>query len=618
MEYYPMFSETSFIRRHKILTVLLILVLLIGAWIYKMRRGPYHSYELDFMIPAGGQPSQAPGQLEVGVAKRDITIDFDAHDTWVDGNNNSEYDIWPDTLKPWQKALFSVVNKKFKFYDPEKAAQSGDSYVDKNGNGRFDPVWIAGFNVNRPAKGVNDPQWTRAIALRNNGVTVVMVTLDAIGIYHNDCIAIRKAVNPALNIDHIIFSSTHSHEVPDTMAIWSGPVPVLNYDKSYMASIQQKTIEAIEEAVAALRPADMYCATVQLPREGFVHDSRKPEVLDDNLNLWRFTWPGSQTTIATLVNWGNHPEALGGSNGYLTSDFAHWLRLGLEAGVPEPNGVEGFGGICLYFQGKIGGLANPLHADVPKRDGSGIIEKSSFEKAEHLGYNVAIEAAKALRGPDAWLNETPMLAVAGKTLYAPMAGNFKYGIMLGLIHDGYYWGGYAKTEVNALRVGSALVATVPGELYPEIVVGGIEAKPGRDFELDPVEMPPVRTEKLKFARQAFTLGLANDEIGYIIPKTQWDTQEPFVYGKDQYGEENSGGPEVGPAIHAGMMEMVKRVNASYETQPAAPIPDPAPVAEQVPAAEPASVTPAEPTPTVESTPAVQVAPVPASETAPAP
>ncbi len=562
-----MFSDNSLIRRYKILIALVIILLLIGGVYYSLRRGPYHSYKLDFLIPEGGQASEPLGPLQVGVAKRDITIDFAAHDTWIDGNNNSEYDIWPDTLKPWQKALFSLVNKKFKLYDPEKAARSGDSYADKNGNGRFDPVWVAGFNVNRPAKGVNDPQWTRAIALRNNGVTVVLVTLDAIGIYHNDFIAIRKAVNPALKIDHIIFSCTHSHEVPDTMAIWSGPVPVLNYDESYMDSIRQKTVEAIEEAAAGLRPADMYCATVKLPREGFVHDSRKPEVLDDNLNVWRFTWPGSETTLATLVNWGNHPEALGGDNGYLTSDFVHWVRLGLEEGVPEPNGVAGFGGTCFFFQGKIGGLMNPLHAEVPKRDGSGIAERGSFEKAEHLGYNVAIAAAGALRGPDAWKNEEPMLAVAGKTIYASMTGVFKYGIMLGLIHEGYYWGGYARTEVNALRVGGALVTTAPGELYPEIVVGGIEAKPGRDFEIAPAEVPPVRLEKMRHARQAFTLGLANDEIGYILPKSQWDVEKPYVYDKSQYGEENSGGPEVGPVIHAGMLEMVQRINTTFIEHP---------------------------------------------------
>ncbi|HOC70166.1 MAG TPA: hypothetical protein PKO23_15270, partial [Candidatus Hydrogenedentes bacterium] len=143
-----------------------------------------------------------------------------------------------------------------------------------------------------------------------------------------------------------------------------------------------------------------------------------------------------------------------------------------------------------------------------------------------------------------------------------------YGIMLGLIHEGYYWGGYAKTEVNALRVGDAVVTTAPGELYPEIVVGGIEVKPGRDFEVPAVEVPPVRMEKRRYARQAFTLGLANDEIGYILPKSQWDAEKPYVYEKDQYGEENSGGPEVGPAIHAGMLEMVRRINTTYQHYPA--------------------------------------------------
>ena len=27
------------------------------------------------------------------------------------------------------------------------------------------------------------------------------------------------------------------------------------------------------------------------------------------------------------------------------------------------------------------------------------------------------------------------------------------------------------------------------------------------------------------------IGLANDEIGYIIPKRQWDVKKPFCYGR---------------------------------------------------------------------------------------
>ena len=46
------------------------------------------------------------------------------------------------------------------------------------------------------------------------------------------------------------------------------------------------------------------------------------------------------------------------------------------------------------------------------------------------------------------------------------------------------------------------------------------------------------------------IGLANDEIGYIIPKRQWDEKPPFCYGrkKAQYGESNSLGPETAPIL----------------------------------------------------------------------
>ena len=56
------------------------------------------------------------------------------------------------------------------------------------------------------------------------------------------------------------------------------------------------------------------------------------------------------------------------------------------------------------------------------------------------------------------------------------------------------------------------------------------------------------------------LGLANDEIGYIIPKRQWDAVAPFASGRSssQYGEINSVGPDT-----AGLLMLALRyaVNA---------------------------------------------------------
>jgi hypothetical protein len=46
------------------------------------------------------------------------------------------------------------------------------------------------------------------------------------------------------------------------------------------------------------------------------------------------------------------------------------------------------------------------------------------------------------------------------------------------------------------------------------------------------------------------LGLANDEIGYVIPKRQWDYKPPYAYGRKerQYGEINSCSSDAAPIL----------------------------------------------------------------------
>ena len=56
-------------------------------------------------------------------------------------------------------------------------------------------------------------------------------------------------------------------------------------------------------------------------------------------------------------------------------------------------------------------------------------------------------------------------------------------------------------------------------------------------------------------------GLANDEIGYIVPKSQWDAKAPYTYGRDSrpYGEVNSLGPETAPLIHKNIKAMLEEL-----------------------------------------------------------
>jgi hypothetical protein len=96
---------------------------------------------------------------------------------------------------------------------------------------------------------------------------------------------------------------------------------------------------------------------------------------------------------------------------------------------------------------------------------------------------------------------------------------------------------------------------VPGELYPELSVGGIERYKGADFPDAALE--PATKSTMMRATHRMLLGLANDEIGYIIPKAEWDDTAPWLNGakKRWYGEVNSIGPEAAPAIAKALAEL---------------------------------------------------------------
>ena len=99
---------------------------------------------------------------------------------------------------------------------------------------------------------------------------------------------------------------------------------------------------------------------------------------------------------------------------------------------------------------------------------------------------------------------------------------------------------------------------VTSEIYPEIVNGGIERAPSGDFPVERVEVPPLR--KLMPGRIKFIFGLANDEIGYLIPKAN-GTPNCLIstVPKKIYGEINSVGPDASGQIHEALRALCRPV-----------------------------------------------------------
>lgn len=527
----------GFFARHKVLSgilgaVLLLLVAAFGFVRYRMQ-GPHREYEIDLVLPAPDAWGPV-GSLEVGVGVRDITPLMGLYDPWTDVDGNNRFDPAVDT------------------------------YEDRNGNGDFDLVWIAGFGRDRAAKGVHSPLWARAMAFRNNGVTIAVVSIDSIGITHDRFITMRKMIaeaNP--EIGHVAIAATHSHEAPDTLGIWSyGMLWGSRFDETYMQQVAEGTRDAVLEAVANLKPAEATLATAHVPKENFTRDSRDPQVVDHQLPLAWFREQGTGNSIGILASWGMHPEAMGGSNPLISADFPHYFRDAMENGLQGPGGFAGFGGKCVYFSGPVGGLMTQLRLDIQDRHGV-LVTEDSIEKAQAQGENLAVLGAAALRGAEAKRMEDQRVAVSAQTIYLPIGWPFKAAMYLGLVHPGMYQG-KAKSEVNAIRAGEIEIVTSPGEIYPEVVFGGVENPSGADFQIAPVESPPLFEAMRGTIKMNFNL--CNDEVGYLVPKSQWDVEPPYTYGRDSapYGEEYVGDPEVTPIIYHASIAMIQRLHATLD------------------------------------------------------
>ncbi len=433
--------------------------------------------------------------------------------------------------------------------------------ITPNVNDPKQPIWIAGFGQKRQATSVHDDLYASAIALSNGEKKGVMVALDAIGFMHNDILDVRNAVQKELGLDFVILSSTHSHEAPDLIGIWGPSLTKTGVNARYLALVKEQTIRAIRTAMARLEPVRIHRMELSNVGADVLVDTRMPQVFDSNVRVLRFSGAENQQTLGMLVTWSNHPEVLWNANTAITSDFVHYLRTGIEKGLAYGDSIkkQGTGGQVVYVNGAVGGLMTTLDS-TPVFDAvlNETLVTPSFDKARAVGYRVS-EAV--LDGISTGL-ETEVTATTlkwtSKSILLPVDNvKFRLAATLRIIGRKFEAGFKTRSEVGLLRLGDTWIGTVPGELYPEIANGGVEAPTGNDFKLTaPVEVPPLRSAMK--GSMNMILGLTNDQIGYIVPRSQWDVKAPFTYGESSapYGEENSLGPNTAPIIHKAMMEIL--------------------------------------------------------------
>jgi hypothetical protein len=422
------------------------------------------------------------------------------------------------------------------------------------------PVYLAGFGQNRKATAVHDLLMARAIVLKHGEHKLALVSIDLVGFFHPNVVHVRRRLP---GFAYVVLSSTHNHEGPDTLGLW-GPNPFTSgIDPDYVKFLEDQIAKTVRAADEAAKPVNARLGTARAPE--LLHDGREPYIKHDELVAIQFNDPAGKPA-GVVVQWNCHPETLSSKNTEISADYVGYTVAHLRERYRCP---------VVYLTGTVGGLMTSLSVEV-KDDKGQLLKDGTFEKTERYGRLVGELAERALKQAKS-VSLAPF-AVRSREVYLPLDNKlYLMGRRLGVLkRDGFLWTGdpnqaepaddkvqdkplCIRTEVAWLRLGELDVACIPGEIYPELVLDKVQhpPDPGADFPDAPIE--PAIYKQMRGPHRMI-IGLANDEVGYIIPKRQWDEKPPFCYGrtKAQYGEQNSVGPETAPILCRAFEDLMEK------------------------------------------------------------
>ena len=369
------------------------------------------------------------------------------------------------------------------------------------------PIFLAGFGQNRRAETVHDDLSFRAMALKDDHTTLILAALDLIGFFSPDVLEVTRRIQTKAPGVQVVLASTHTHHGPDTMGLWGPDSSHSGVNLGYMAALKEQIISTMLSSLENMQAVNLKSGCVHVP--GVAKNARDPEIMDDELTTAQFCHAETTQPVVTLFNFPCHPEVLWEHNPHISADYPGVLRGKVEESTGAP---------CIFFSGALGGMMTP---DVINH---------SFEEAEQMGSKLAHVGLEALRRSET-ADVYPTILFKKKEI-TPKLTNilFKLAFSRKLLPDVRNQNGRVTTEVNLLKIGPLWLATVPGELLPRL---GILLK---------------ESMRRAGAGAAGVIGLANNELGYILPKEDFRYPlNPFKPGR-HYEETMSVGNEIGPMV----------------------------------------------------------------------
>jgi len=328
-------------------------------------------------------------------------------------------------------------------------------------------LWVAGLHREHPTRGVLEGNglWVDAMAFQAGGRTAVVATSDTGGFgkwYEGE---IPKAVAERTGIDAklVIMGGRHNHSCQARAIDKDNPAAV-QARKDYRKKIRTSMIEACVGAVADLRPAEIAAATATVS-----------EPIGQNRRA-RYGHGGS------MPSWGTGPVAIPGEK-FAPPPGPDSKRIDFlvarEVGARQPFGIltSYASHIHLsaipYFTGEaVGGIKNALKKRIPGltvvygTTTGGDIDMHCLHPIPPGGVEAEVEwFQKSCRELGRRFADALVPAIPAGGYIRPEELGHEY-----FSNDGYKSDrGKRDYMINAIRLGNITMASIPAELFIELV-----------------------------------------------------------------------------------------------------------------------------------------------------
>ncbi len=399
----------------------------------------------------------------------------------------------------------------------------------KAGAAQFDvspirPMFLYGYpHVKRQSTGIHDPLRAAALYLANGSSALLLIAVDMLFVPKSSAARCRDelAARTGVPQSHILISATHTHSGPvtaDYLAFRGDPV-VPRADPVFMAFFESQIVQAGMSAWENREEAELAIASARI--EGVGGNRLSKEGTADReagiLFVRRFA---THEPIAINVVYSMHPTVMHEDSTLVSADFPGFAKQRLIEAFP--------GAIPLYHTGpsgnqsprysvsgqtfaeaeRLGGLlAAPIIAGIQNlKDsdfdnnpilasavGTVTLEPRTFmslnEARENLSFKVSEYERLKREGAPHGPVRTAECTVFGAEELVVLAAAQENGVLKD------WQNRFVQAEVQALRIGAACLACLPGEIFVEY---GLEIKQ-------------------RAALKTWVISLANGELqGYIV------------------------------------------------------------------------------------------------------